>query len=146
MTNTTAAALIATAAATVTNRDEYTAFWANPAHVTAFVATQIKGDLLASAQNDFYDAMYVADLVADITKIEAMTDTELAAREAAALAEDGWNTVEGKFEVYYLGAAQADLGTIAALREFRAHQAAVAAWSVAPVAHLTHSPFAALAV
>lgn len=145
MTNAFAADLLATATAECANRTEWVAFWINPAHITHFVGSQLDEDLLFSAQHDFYDAEMLADDVVHLTRIESQDEAGLAEWVAVSEAQDGWNSCEGKYEVGAVEFAQRDLGFIAALREFRAHEAAQAAWSVAPTGHLTHTPFAALA-
>lgn len=146
MTNTTAANILAVAAA-ITSHDEWVAFFSNTAHITAFAASVLDAKTLAAAvDGDYYDRLHLAGELKNVLLLEAASEAELARREADALAETGWNACEGKYEPYYYWSAQEDLHRIAALREFRADQAAQAAWSAAPVeAHLTYRPFAALA-
>ena len=75
-----------------------------------------------------------------------MDDDALEAELLAARKVDGWNAVEGKFEVNDIGYAEYVMHTIYSLRDYRFDQAAQAAWSVAPAEeHLTYHPFAALA-
>lgn len=150
MSNATTAAaqsLLDAAQAEATNHDQWVAFWVNPAHITAFVASRLNAKLAAEARHDSLAAEVLASDIVSLTRLQAMDAATLADREADWAAEDGWNAVEGKWEMYYYYSAQEDLAHAAALAEFRAHEAAVAAWSAAPAeAHLTHTPFAALAV
>lgn len=153
MSNATAAdaRALLDAAAACADHTAWVAFWTDPAHRTGFVAERLASsrygrELIAeAAAGDWMSSAMLADEVVGLTRIQALPEAELAAREAQWAAEDGWNAVEGKFEVYYLESAREDLEHAAALREYRAHAASVAAHSVAPAPHLTHRPFAALA-
>lgn len=153
MSNATAAEAQALldAAASCADHTAWVAFWTSPDHRTGFVAARLAAsrygrELIAeSAAGDWMSSAVLADEVVGLTRMQALPEAELAAREAQWAAEDGWNSAEGKFEVYYLESAYEDLAHAAALREYRAHAAAEAAWSVTPDAHLTHRPFAALA-
>lgn len=135
-----------TAAASITTHDEWVAFHTADANISEFARTAISAKTIAEGQSgDYHDAVHLAYQVKDILRLEAMTDAELAAAEADALAEDGWNEVEGKYEYYYVGAAQETLALIYALREFRADRAGEARWAAPAAGHLTHTPFAMLA-
>lgn len=142
MTNTTAPAT----AAAITNHDEWVAFYTAPRNISAFARTVISAKDIANGQSgDYHDAVHLAYQVKDIIRLEAMTDAELAAEEARCLAEDGWNEAEGKYEYYYVGAAEETLCQIYLLREFRADKAGEARWAIPAAGHLTHTPFAVLA-
>lgn len=138
----------ATAAAQITNHDEFIAFYSAPHNISAFAASVIgPAEIAEAASGDFYAQLYVAGQNQDLTRLEALTDAELEAEKAATEAIDGWNAFEGKWEVNEIGHRDHWLGVIAVLQELRAQRAAEAAWLAAPAEeHLSHHPFAALAL
>ena len=135
-------------AADITNRDEYLAFYSAPKNISAFARTVIDAKHLAeAAEGDYFAQEQVVLQNVDLMRLEAMDDDRLEVELIAMRGVDGWNACEGKFEINDFCYAEYIMYTIYNLRDFRAQQAAEAAWSVAPAEeHLTYSPFAALAL
>ena len=145
MTNTTAQ--VPAAAAAITTHDEWIAFYNAPSNISEFVRTVIGAkDLAEAATGDYCAQAYVAGRVQELMRLESMDDDQLEAELIAGRKVDGWNPVEGKFEINEIGHAEYIMYTIHNLRDFRDQQAAEAAWAQAPAEeHLTYNPFAALA-
>lgn len=140
MTN-TAAAITASAAATVTNHDDYVIFWSAPANHTDFVKSVLNQKVLAEANGgDFLAQEIVASDAALYTRFEVMTEAELDAEVAQLRQVDDWNEIEGKYEYGESDYAWHLIGVIESLRD---HRRVVREYT----GHgpLTHTPFAVLA-
>ena len=135
-----------TTAPVIRTRDEFVAHWADPARISDFARTVIGADLIAEAvAGDYLAVEVLADQVADLARLEALSDDALQAELDSTLRIDGWNEAEGKFEVNDIGWRDHWVGVIWSLQAHRAQLAAEAEWTATPDAHLTHRPFAALA-
>lgn len=141
MTNTTASAVLASAAAAVVDHDGYVAFWSAPANHTAFVTAMLNPKVLAeSGSGDYLAQEIVSSDAALYTRLEALSESELDAEVASLSRVSDWNEVEGKWEVGESDYAWHLVGVIEALRDHRR-----VAREYTGHGPLTHNPFAVLA-
>jgi hypothetical protein len=134
---------IPASAASITNRDEFVAFYTASSTISTFARTVISASLLADAEDadDYLAREVLADYVKQIVRLEAMTDVELQVEHshnrAAHLDNLEWDEYDlNDREDYYH-----EQGLIEALLEHRRVQREYTGHGP-----LTHSPFAALAV
>lgn len=139
MNNTAASAPVAA----ITNHDEWVAFYST--NISDFARTQLReSDLAEVAAGDYLAMEYVAGVVSEIARLEALSDAELRAEQAESKAAHWAAQEDEDYSEYDVNDYESYYYLQGLIEELLADRSARARYT--GLAPLSHSPFAGLKV